>query len=174
MRRGGGGQRSIDLFAFTAQGFCEAELLSICETVEGRQGFWKRVRMGLWGTTDMGYCTLLLAMSTTLTACKTSDCSNRSFKPAHKIFPPALQNISVTRDRATVLAECKTNEKCHEFLAKHRLLTQQDVGLLASLEASFETKRLPLLKVDKVPADGIADIVSLVKAWLACRGAGGP
>ena len=53
---------------------------------------------------------------------------------------------------------------------KHSLLTQQGVGLLASSEARFETKALPLLKADNVLTDGIADIVSLKKAWLVCRG----
>ena len=46
--------------------------------------------------------------------------SNRSLKSVHMIFPPALRNMSVTRDLATVLAECKTSEKFQ---------TQQDVGL---------------------------------------------
>ena len=54
---------------------------------------------------------------------------------------------------------------------KYSVLTQQDVGLLVSSEASFETKTLPLLKADTVPTDGIADIVSLKKGWLACQGA---
>ena len=42
--------------------------------------------------------------------------------------------------------------------------------MLASSEARFETKALPLLKADNVLTDGIADIVSLQKAWLVCRG----
>ena len=86
----------------------------------------------------------------TLIACKTCDNrSNRSVKLVHKISPPTLQNMSVTRDLATLLTECKTSGKFHEFLVKHDLRTQQDVGLLASSEASFETKTLPLLQADK-------------------------
>ena len=68
--------------------------------------------------------------------------------------------MSVTRDLATVLTECKTSEMFHEFLVKICLLTQQDVGLLVSSEASSETMTLPLLKADNVTTKGIADVVS--------------
>ena len=54
--------------------------------------------------------------------------------------------MSVTRDLATVLTECKTSEQFHEFLVKYSLLTQQNAGLLASSEASLDTKTLPVLK----------------------------
>ena len=75
-----------------------------------------------------------------------------------------MQFMSVTRDLATVLTWCTTSEKFHGFIVKHSLLTQQDVGLLASSVASFETKTLPLFKADHVPTDGITDIVGLSRS----------
>ena len=79
--------------------------------------------------------------------------------------------MSVIRGFATVLTEFKTSEHFHiiHFLVKHRLLTQQDAGFLASLEGSSETKTHPLQLSDTVLTDGIADIVSFKSAVLVCR-----
>ena len=50
-------------------------------------------------------------------------------------------NITLSPDLATVLIECETSDKFLELFVKHGLQTQQDVGLLVSSEAAFETRQ---------------------------------
>ena len=70
--------------------------------------------------------------------------------------------MAVSRDLATVLMECETSDKFREFVVKLSLLTQQDVGLLESSEAAFETKTRTVCP----PTEWLISYLSRKRGWL--------